>query len=84
MSAADLQKVMEQIVKLSPEERLQLERFLAAAPAGGREDALAGKLRELGLVRHPPRSRSGTNRTRKELIRVSGKPVSETLIEERR
>lgn len=84
MSAAELQRLMEEVKSLSPEERQQLQAVIDLLPAPTPEDALGRKLRELGLVRHPPRDPSVLARPRPDPIQVSGKPVSETLIEERR
>ena len=83
MSAAELQQLIEQVQSLSPEERQQLQVAMDSLSAPTPEDALSRKLRELGLVRHPPR-RPGRRRPHPEPIQVTGKPVSETLIEERR
>ena len=84
MSAAELQQLIEQVQSLSLEERQQLQLAMDSLSPPTPEEALSRKLRELGLVRHPPRRRSVLARPRPEPIRVIGKPVSETLIEERR
>ena len=83
MSAVNLNRIIEQIGKLSSQERAQLQSFLSAQPPDVNEAPLSHELRQRGLVRHPPRQRTA-GRKRPNLIQVTGKPVSQTLIEERR
>jgi len=83
MSAVELQSVMQQIAKLTTEERLRLRQFIDALPQVAPQDELDSRLHEAGLISRPHRP-APLHHNRFEPIRVTGKPVSHTIIEERR
>ena len=90
MAKATLDRLVEEIKTLAPDERRQLRDMLDAmmVPAvpvweEDKRQALHQALRAAGLVTQvrQPRATDTPNRRR---IEVQGKPVSETIIEERR
>jgi len=87
MAKATLDRIVEEIKTLAPDEQWQLREMLDTmlVPAG-EEDKRKGlhqALRAAGLITQvrQPRATDTPNRRR---IEVQGKPVSETIIEERR
>lgn len=82
MSTAELESLIEQVKALSPADRGRLRQVMDGLPAETPEETLDRKLRESGLVRHPPRR--GPRRPQSPPVQVEGKPLSEQLIEERR
>jgi hypothetical protein len=87
MAKATLDRIIKEIKTLAPDERRQLREMLDAllVPAEGadKRKALHQALRTAGLVTQvrEPRASDIPHRRR---IEVQGKPVSETIIEERR
>lgn len=77
-------EVLEAVKGMSPEERLQVRALLDTLhdrPASS-EEAARGRLREAGLLtvtKAQPRS----TRARHTPVEIKGKPLSETIIEER-
>ena len=86
MAKATLDQIVKEIKTLAPDERWQLREILDAmmVPTGEEEKrkALHQALRAAGLVTQvrQPRATDTPNRRR---IEVQGRPVSETIIEER-
>ena len=92
MSSKSLEEVIEEVKALSPDEQLRVKELidsLLAGPAESNpllpEDLLERKLLEDGLISQIP-TRNYDPKTYREFepIEVKGKPVSETIIEERR
>lgn len=87
MAKATLDQIVKEIKTLAPDERRQLREMLDAmmVPVGeeDKRKALHQALRAAGLVTQvrQPRTTDIPNRRR---IEVQGKPVSETIIEEKR
>jgi len=87
MAKATLDQIVKEIKTLAPDERRQLCEMLDAMMVPAEEEdkrkALHQALRAAGLVTQvrQPRATDTPNRRR---IEVQGKPVSETIIEERR
>lgn len=82
MSSAELQEIMARVNQLSPEDRQELRRTLEGGHVETPEQALGRKMRESGMVTHPPRT--GPRRPPSEPVQVEGKPLSESVVEERR
>jgi hypothetical protein len=80
-------KVLEQVKILSPDEQYRLQRALEEIlnqhEATKKMKAFHQALLTSGLVKTIKKPRR-TSTGERELIRVQGKPVSETIIEERR
>ncbi len=88
MSSANLEKVIEEIKALPPD-HLRRVKELVDSLVGGQsvspEDLLAQRLLEAGVISHiPPRITDFTPYENRKPVEVKGKPVSETIIEERR
>lgn len=87
MSSANLEKVIEEIKALTPDEQRKVKELidsLVGEQSVSPEDLLAQRLLEAGVISHiPPRIADESDRTFKP-VEVKGKPVSETIIEERR
>ncbi|HSZ54638.1 MAG TPA: hypothetical protein VK797_03200 [Tepidisphaeraceae bacterium] len=81
--ATDLQQLMRQIEALTPAERAEIRRAIEGAMQSP-EGAFEQKLREMGLVSQFGRKRQPRQRPIPVPVRVEGKPLSESLIEERR
>ena len=87
MAKVTLDQIVKEIKTLAPDERRQLREMLDAMMVPAEEEdkrkALHQALRAAGLVTQlrQPRATDTPNRRR---IEVQGKPVSETIIEERR
>lgn len=81
MATAELERLFEQVKNLTSEERDELRKRIDAMAFAGLGGAIANNLRKLGFVRlRPP----GPRNPNPEPIRVEGKPLSETVLEERR
>ena len=87
MAKATLDRIVEEIKTLAPDEQWQLREMLdAMMVSAGKEDkrkALHQALRAAGLVTQVRQPRA-TDTPHRRRIEVQGKPVSETIIEERR
>ncbi len=87
MAKATLDRIVEEIKTLAPDERRQLREMLDAmmVPAGeeDKRKALHQTLRAAGLATQVRQPRA-TDTPKRRRIEVQGKPVSETIIEERR
>ncbi len=89
MADVTLEKVLEEVKALPAEEQRQLRESLdtlldSGAPASI-EDQLEQRLFEAGLLSEiKAQSEALPPRQNRKLIEVQGKPVSETIIEERR
>jgi hypothetical protein len=79
--------VVEQVKTLSLDEQRQLrallDSLLAASPPETAEDALDRKLQEQGLLRMPNKAGRPV-RDEFRPVKIEGKPLSETILEERR
>lgn len=77
-------EVLKAVKGLSPEEREQVRALLDTlpdAPASPEESAQA-RLREAGLLTET-KPRATSARARRSPVEIKGKPLSETIIEER-
>lgn len=87
MAKATLDRIVEEIKTLAPDERRHLREMLDAmmVPAGEEEKrkALQQALRAVGLVTQVRQPRA-TDTPHRRRIEVQGKPVSETILAERR
>ena len=89
MGSPSLENIVEQVKSLSPDEQRQLrdalDRFLTGPNQPLAEDEFEQRLAALGEIRlaDAPMPDSSPYRAVKP-IEVEGKPVSETIIEERR
>ncbi|MEW6210734.1 MAG: hypothetical protein AB1631_20385 [Acidobacteriota bacterium] len=85
--SANLEKVIEAIKALPPDEQRRVKELvdsLVDEQTMSPEDLLAKRLLEAGVISHiPPRNIDESDRTFRP-VEVKGKPVSETIIEERR
>ncbi len=89
MAGVTLEKVLEEVKALPAEEQRQLreslDTLLDAGPPASLEDQLEHRLFEAGLLSEiKAQSEAPPPRQNRKLIEVKGKPVSETIIEERR
>jgi hypothetical protein len=93
--ATDIEKLIQQIASLPVEERRRVQAALAAeastaggaAPPTGQltDEAYQRRLVEAGLLTEvKPRRRDQRQFERFQPVEISGKPLSETIIEERR
>jgi len=89
MTTANLDRVIEEVKALTPDEQKQLREMLdvlmvkSAPPMT--EDEFERRLLEKGIIsRIPPPITDLTPYRDRKLIEVKGKPLSETIIEERR
>lgn len=87
MAQATLDQILAQIETLELEELQQLnqaiQRYLADKQQTPQQVTFHQALLASGLVKHLKQP-SYTQQTKRRLIQVQGKPVSETIIEERR
>jgi len=87
MAKVTLDRILEEIKTLAHDERRQLREMLniMLAPAGdeAKHQALRQALRAVGLVTQARQPRA-TDTPQRRRIEVHGKPVSETILEERR
>jgi hypothetical protein len=89
MGQASYPKVVELVRSLSPAEQWRLRDLLEVwlAPPGPppTEDEFEQELLRAGVVSHiPPPITDLTQYENRKLIQIEGKPLSETIIEERR
>lgn len=89
MSSANLERVIEEVKALTPEEQRQvrdlIDSLLADSMSPSPEDLLNQRLLASGLItRIPPRIITSESHDRFSPIEVKGEPVSETIIRERR
>ena len=89
MTTSTLDQVLEQIKSLSPDEQKQLRDILDGMLAKGEprttEEEFEQRLLERGVISHIPSPITDfTAYQNRKLIEVKGKPLSETIIEERR
>jgi hypothetical protein len=87
MAKATLDRIVEELKALAPDERRQLREMLDTmmVPSGeeDKQKALHQALRAAGLVTQVRQPRA-TDTPHRRRIEVQGKPVSETILEERR
>lgn len=87
MAQATLQQILSQLPSLEPDELRQLSQAvleqLSPQEEARKREAFHQALLSAGLIRQINRPRRGIEGQR-QLIEVQGKPVSETIIEERR
>ena len=87
MAKATLDQIVKEIKTLAPDERRQLREMLDAmlvpVEEADKRKALHQALRAAGLVTQVRQPRA-TDTPHRRRIKVQGKPVSETIIEERR
>jgi hypothetical protein len=87
MAKATLDRLVEEIKTLVPDERRQLRAMLGAmmvpAAAEDKRKALHQALRAAGLVTQVRQPRATATPPRRR-VEVQGKPVSETILKERR
>ena len=89
MENVTLDKVLEEVKALTPDEQQKLrgllDKLLEEAPSLSPQEEIEHRLLEAGLLSEikPPITDFTPYRNRKP-IKVKGKPVSETIIEERR
>ena len=89
MSSANLQQVLEEIRALTPDEQRQvrklIDELLENSVPSPTEDLLEQRLLEAGVISEiPARVKAIIHGRDFKPIEVQGKPVSETIIEERR
>jgi hypothetical protein len=89
MSSSKLNQVLEAVRTLTPNERRQLATFLGQMAEGPaprtKEDELDELLLRTGVIEAiPPRDMDPAEFRSWEPLVISGKPVSETIVEERR
>lgn len=89
MSSANLEKVIEEVKALTPIERRRvrelIDSLLDQAVSTSPEDLLDQTLLEDGVISEiPPRITDFTPYQNRKPVEVKGKPLSETIIEERR
>ena len=87
MSTMRLEKVLHAVEGLNPRERLRVRAWLDRGPGNGKagaEKACERDLRAAGLLASPPPLPEHAPRRKHKPILVRGRPLSETLLEERR
>ena len=89
MASSTLEQVIAEVKALSVEEQKQLQetlhRLLTSSPTESQEQELARVLLQAGLVAElRPRGIDAQAYRQYKPVRVKGKPLSETIIEERR
>lgn len=93
MSSANLEKVIEEVKALTPDEQREIRDLIDSllkasdeSPAStSLEDLFKQRLLEAGLISEIPRRLPAPEHLRDfKPVEVKGKPVSETIIEERR
>lgn len=83
MAAADLEAILDRVNHLTADEQAKVRAALEAHDEREALRELDRRLLEAGLISRIPPAPTGP-RTNPDPIAVSGKPVSETLVEERR
>lgn len=89
MTTSNLDRIVEEVRALTPDEqrtlREMLEAFVAPVQPEVSEADFEKRLLERGIIsRIPPRIRDAEFYANRKPIEVEGKPVSEIIIEERR
>lgn len=89
MTTANLDRVFEEVKSLTPSEQKQLREMLDSLLSNAApqitEEEFEQRLLEKGIIsRIPPPITDLTPYRDRKLIEVKGKPLSETIIEERR
>jgi hypothetical protein len=92
MSSANLEKVMEEIKALSPDDLRRIKSLIdsllqapGAKSAKSLEDQLDQRLLEAGVISEIPKRAPRPEHLKDfKPVEVKGKPISETIIEERR
>jgi len=89
MTTSNLDRIREEVKALTPDEQRSLrdmiDELLAASAPQMTEDEFEQHLLRKGVIsRIPPRIRDASFEANRKLIEVKGKPLSETIIEERR
>jgi hypothetical protein len=77
-------EVLEAVRTMSPEERAQVRALLnkLSGASQSSEKSVQARLREAGLLTEAP-TRQTTAHARHTPVQIKGKPLSETIIEER-
>ncbi len=79
-------EVLEAVRSMSPEERERVRALLDALPdatSSAADDAAQARLHEAGLLLGETRKSTASARARRTPVEIKGKPLSETIIEER-
>jgi hypothetical protein len=78
-------EVLQAVKGMSPEERDRVRALLDKLPrdAASPEEAAQARLREAGLLAETKMRPVSTTRARRTPVEIKGKPLSETIIEER-
>ncbi len=89
MTTANIDRLIEEVKSLTPEEQRSLrdtvDELLAKSASQMTEEEFEQHLLRKGVIsRIPPRIRDANFYANRKLIEVEGKPLSETIIEERR
>lgn len=89
MTTSTLDRIREELKALTPDEQRSLrdmvdELLVKSAPRITEEEFEQRLLKKGVISRIPPRIRDASFEANRKLIEVAGKPVSETIIEERR
>lgn len=89
MTTSNLDRLIGEVKTLTPDEQRSLrdmvdELLVKSAPTMTAEDFEQRLLKKGVISRIPPRIRDASFEANRKLIEVAGKPVSETIIEERR
>lgn len=89
MTTSNLDRICEEVKALTPDEQRSLrdmvdELLKKSAPRMTEEEFEQRLLKKGVISRIPPRIRDASFEANRKLIEVAGKPVSETIIEERR
>ena len=93
MSSTSLEKVIEEVKALSVEEQRKVKELIDSllegpdetSQASSPEDLLDQRLLDAGLISEiPPRIKDFTPYHNRRPVTVTGKPISETIVEERR
>jgi hypothetical protein len=87
--SANVDKILQAVQELSPEERSKLGRMLAANSSGaadsGQGEQLRQQLAASGLLSHvPPRGKDAGRFRNWRPVEINGPPLSHTIVEERR
>jgi hypothetical protein len=88
-TATDVERLIAEVEQLSPEQQRSLYKVLeekiatATSPRAMTEEAFLQNLFNQGRISHIPQ-RPPTARQRSAPVKIAGKPLSETIVEERR
>ncbi len=89
MTTGNLDRILQEVKALTPDEQRSLrdmvDELLASSYTRMSEDEFEQHLLKKGMIsRIPPRVRDASFYAKRKPIKLEGKPVSETIIEERR